>query len=164
MSFLFYNINFSSDFHNKILYVFVFLIHITCQSCHDPFDLNTQHNDRQITDILTIEWPLFDTYVVLTKLSNPHQFCSHCKVYWGCIHQDYQSHMFPGKYVTWHSGPDCTSRKRTESLIEYSPDHVGRCYMEDSQKISLQCIHFGPFSFSSNKNSSNFIALLSKRN
>ena len=72
--------------------------------------------------------------------------------------------MLPGEYVTWYSGPDCTSRSRTESLIECSPDHVGRCYMEDSQKISLQCIHFGPISFSSNKNSSNFIVLLSKRN
>jgi hypothetical protein len=41
-------------FHNKIVYAFVSLIHITCQSCHDPFDLNTQHNARQITDILTI--------------------------------------------------------------------------------------------------------------
>jgi hypothetical protein len=72
--------------------------------------------------------------------------------------------MLPGKYVTWHSGPDCNSRSWTESLIECSPDLLGRCYMKDSQKISLQCIHFGPFSFSSNKNSSNFIILLSKWN
>jgi hypothetical protein len=72
--------------------------------------------------------------------------------------------MLPDEYVTWYSGPDCTSRSRTGRMRECRLDHVGRCYVEDSQKISLQCIHFGPFSFSSNKNGSNFIVLLSNWN
>lgn len=48
--------------------------------------------------------------------------------------------------------------------VWYSADHIVTCYMELSQKISLQEICFGPFIFSSNKNIAHFIVLLSCQN